>query len=249
MDVSSLRGSAVRASDGRTGRLIGVSGPWVSLSWEDPEQILPREESFLRSDPFVDEELEILTLSSGWVPLGAFVGAQTEMRPRVRDLSNIVGDLRALALDLSVEESPERNERLREGASALESAGGKDHSPFKTAAKTFIGPRGGWFHHFPGSKKGKRMNRHFKRDVWDCSGEGPYKQICVATKDVPEQGIKKGRMKTISQPAGTKAKYNKEYKAFMAASHEKASRTRLLKRIKHKDAAKAKAKAAKAGAK
>lgn len=169
-----------------------------------------------------------------------------ELRPRVRSLQGLLGELQDLFPDRPVEARPARDARLQEGVDALlESPGGKAHSPFKTASKTFIGPRGGWFHKFPGQSKGKRLNRHHKKDVWDCSSEGPYKQICVAQKDVPEQGIKKGQTKTVTQPAGSKAKYNKEYKAFMAASHEKASRSRLLKRIKHKEKAKAKAQAAK----
>lgn len=246
MDVSMLRGSSVRSSSGLQGRLLGVSGPWIKLGWDDPEQALPREESFLRSDPFLDEEVEILTVDAGWVPLGLFVGAQNEMRPRVRSLDSILGDLQDLFPVTTEGLLPSRSARLQEGVEVFqESPGGKAHSPFKTAAKTFIGPRGGWHHRFPGQSKGKHMNRHHKKDVWDCSSEGPYKQICVAQKDVPEQGIKKGQTKTVTQPASSKAKYNKEYKAFMAASHEKASRSRLLKRIKHKEKAKAKAQAAK----
>lgn len=228
-DESSLKGAAVRAK-GRQGRLIAVSGPWVKVGWEVEGEILPKEESYLRSDPFVDEEVEVLSMQ-GWLPLGQLVGAENEMRPRVRDADEILNDLDVL--------------EATDPAELTESPGSKPHSPFKTASKTFMGPRSGWFHKFPGATKGKHMDRHKKKDIWDCSSEGTYKQVCVAQKNVPEQGIKKGDVKHVSQPAGTKHKYNKEYKAFQAASHAKASRSRLLKQMKHKEKLKAAAKAAK----
>ncbi len=275
-DDSHLSGSAVRARSGRHGRLVGVNGPWVKVGWDVDGEILPREESYLRSDPYVDEEVEILSMQ-GWQPLGKLIGAENEMRPRVRDYEAILKDLasleslemtakpiwesedplKQLAVNMKLLAGPEgddfdaierlyrlRVERIQRELN--ESPGGKSHSPFKTAAKTFMGPRSGWFHKFPGAKKGKHMARHHKKDVWDCSSEGAYKQVCVAQKAVPEQGITKGAVKHVSQPAGTKSKYNKEYKAFQAASHGKASRSRLLKQMKHKERMKAKLKAAQA---
>lgn len=128
---------------------------------------------------------------------------------------------------------PERS-RIETGIAALLEGDGS-HSPFKTAAKTFLGPRGGWFHRFPGRSKGKRMNRHTKKGIWTCSSEGKYKQVCVASRDVPEQGIKKGDIKNVTQPAASKSKYNKEYKAFVAAGHERTSRAKLQRRIKAKE--------------
>lgn len=234
-DDSHLCGSAVRAR-GREGRLVAVNGPWVKVGWDVAGEIIPREESYLRSDPYVDEEVEVLS-TQGWIPLGKLVGAGNEMRPRVREYDAIMKDLEGL------EDTDVPDASLTEGL-LTESPGGKSHSPFKTAAKTFMGPRSGWFHKFPGAKKGKHMARHQKKDVWDCSSEGAYKQVCVAQKDVPEQGITKGTVKHVSQPADSKSKYNKEYKAFQAASHAKASRSRLLKQMKKK--AKLKAAAAKA---
>jgi hypothetical protein len=232
-DDSLLRGSAVKAR-GRQGRLVAVNGPWVKIGWDVDGEIIPREESYLRSDPYVDEEVEVLS-TEGWIPLGKLVGAQNEMRPRVRDYEAILKDLASLE---AVETAPAS---LTEDT-LTEEPGGKAHSSFKTASKTFMGPRSGWFHKFPGAKKGKHMARHHKKDVWDCSSEGQYKQVCVAQKAVPEQGIKKGAVKHVSQPAGTKSKYNKEYKAFVAASHAKASRSVLLKQMKRKEAKKAKEK-------
>lgn len=234
-DASHLKGSAVRAH-GRQGRLVAVAGPWVKVGWEVDGEILPREESYLRSDPFIDEEVEVLSMQ-GWVALGTLIGAENEMRPRVRDYDSIMNDLAVL----DAGETP----AVTESVELTESPGSKLRSPFKRAAKTFMGPRSGWFHKFPGRNKGKHMARHHKKDVWDCHGEGPYKQVCVAVKAVPEQGIKKGAIKNVTQPSGTKSKYNKEYKAFNAASQAKASRSRLLKQMKKKEKLKAAAKAAK----
>jgi hypothetical protein len=246
MDTSWLRGASIRSPLGASGRLVAVKEGRVSLGWDDPDSLLPREEDRSLGDL---SELEVLTLDLGWVPLDAFVEEDAYERPRVRSIASLVADLRDVLPEVTVEGGA-RSPRLQEGVEVLlETAGGKPHSPFKTAAKTFIGPRNGWFHRFPGHKKGKHLNRHHKKDVWDCSSEGPYKQICVAQKDVPEQGVKKGQQKTVTQPAASKSKYNKEYKAFVAASGEKASRSKLLRRIKMKKKAKEKAKAAKAAAK
>lgn len=232
MDESLLSGSAVRTID-QQGRLLSVRGPWIRISWEDPGQLVPREAVYLRSDPFLDVEVEILTLS-GWKPLGDFIGASNEMRPRVRDHKAI--------FPLFKEKETLESDEPPDPEDLAEAAGSKLRSPFKTASKTFIGPRGGWFHKYPGRSKGKHMNRHKKRDIWDCSSEGPYKQTCVATKDVPEQGITKGQVKKVSQPAKSKSKYNKEYKAFHAASMAKASSTHLKRQMKAKEKLKAKAK-------
>lgn len=82
IDVAVLRGSAIRNRKGTPGRIESVSLPWVKLSWEVAGRPGGRGESFLRSDPKLMDEIEILTLDRGWVPLGEVVGPTREDGPR-----------------------------------------------------------------------------------------------------------------------------------------------------------------------
>jgi hypothetical protein len=159
IDINSLRGSTVRDNAGTRGELLNLTLPWVKVGWQDEGALVPREESFLRSDPRM-ESVQILTLDQGWIPLSSLIGIVTEEEseggPRGPSL---VEDLEGLLLE-------------------------KPRSPFKTAAS--IGPsiRHGW-----PAKKGKRHMKHRKRDYWDCSGsnykytckgkEGEVKKITV----------------------------------------------------------------------
>jgi hypothetical protein len=90
IDVNVLRGSSVREAD-TSGRILSVSLPWVKISWEDEDSLIPRVESLLRSNPRLHDDIEIHTLTEGWVKLGSLVGS----RPRGR--TSIIQEMRALA--------------------------------------------------------------------------------------------------------------------------------------------------------
>lgn len=78
VDVKVITGSAVRANDGRTGRVASVSLPWIRFAWDVPGEVSAKEEALLRSDPRLDSNIEILTLDRGWCAVGQLVGAREQ---------------------------------------------------------------------------------------------------------------------------------------------------------------------------
>jgi hypothetical protein len=75
IDVQAVLGSSIRDADGTLGRVAGASRGWVRLNWFDTGQIAPRKEVLRRSDLRLDT-VQILTLNTGWIPLGQLVGAK-----------------------------------------------------------------------------------------------------------------------------------------------------------------------------
>lgn len=202
IDVEALRGSTVRDSAGTRGEVLAMSPAWMKIGWWDEGVLLPREEAFLRSDPRV-ESIEILTLSSGWVPVVSLMGMEESEEPRGPSLAE---DLESLL---------------------AESAGGKPHSPFKTAAKIGPGPRHGWRH------SGKYKMKHHKRDYWDCKCSN---YVCKCKG-------KEGENKTVNIKKSWKKGYNALYKRFHKARLDVAAPvTRIQKRLKSKAKGKAKKK-------
>ena len=219
IDIAVLRGATVRDNAGTMGELMGLSLPWVKVGWRDEGKLLPREESFLRSDPRM-ESIHILTLDAGWVPLMNLVGKEQkeETGPRGPSLVEDLEYLLEFDLDAALDELAEALECL--GVPCLEELDAlepeelleeldpdgqllleKPRSPFKTAAS--IGPSvaGGW----PATAGGKHHMRHRKTDYWDCTAQGKYKYKCRG---------KEGEVKIITRDATKKSHYNADYKEY-----------------------------------
>lgn len=159
IDITALRGSTVRDNAGTRGEILGVSMPWVRVGWWDEDAVVPREESFLRSDPRV-ESIEILTLDAGWIPASRVIG--------VEDVADPEPSAPSLSEDL---------------AALIEAAGGKEKSPFKRAKSIGPGPRGGWGKRRGGPKHHKKDYWDCKaagKYTYKCKGaEGEDKTVKV----------------------------------------------------------------------
>ena len=124
IDVAALRGSTVRDNAGTRGEILSVSLPWVRVGWWDEGAAVPREESFIRSDPPV-ASIEKLTKTERWVAAGRFLGTIKEDDADEDDDEEVVlvsEDLEDLLLE-------------------------KPRSPFKTAAKLGRSVRSGRWRH------------------------------------------------------------------------------------------------------
>ena len=92
-----------------------MSLPWVRIAWEQDDAFLPREEALLRSNPRVADEIEVLTLNEGWIPLNRILGSKSlNARPHGQGVLDEMVDL-------------------------LEA---KPHNPFKNKKNLGPGPRG-----------------------------------------------------------------------------------------------------------
>lgn len=201
IDINTLRGSTVRDNAGTRGELLNLTLPWVKVGWQDENSLLPREESFLRSDPRM-ESVEILTLDRGWIPLSSLIGVVEEDVDGPRGPS-LAEDLENLLLE-------------------------KPRSPFKTAAS--IGPSvaGGWpakaggKHHMKHRKQDywdcSGSNYHYL-----CKGkEGEKKKIkrdpgakAAYNKDYKEY---QSRQRDVAEPNKRIVAKNKKKRAAAAAA-------------------------------
>jgi hypothetical protein len=219
IDINTLRGSTVRDNAGTKGELLNLTLPWVKVGWQDEGVLIPREESFLRSDPRM-EAVEILTLDQGWIPLSTLIGTVTEDEDEGPRGPSLVEDLENLLLE-------------------------KPRSPFKTAAS--IGPSvaGGW----PAKAGGKHHMKHRKQDYWDCSGsnykylckgkEGEKKKIKrdPEKKAAYNQDYKEYQkaQKTVAEPhkrIQAKNKKKRAAKKAAAAAKKPAKKKGLIQRAK-----------------
>jgi hypothetical protein len=103
-DVRVLKGSEVRRIDGKYGVIKQVSLPWVTVEWK-----YGKEQSFLRSDDSLHEDIEVKTLNDGWVALGQLVGMEEEVEETTKaddaseETSDIISSLRTMATNLVAE--------------------------------------------------------------------------------------------------------------------------------------------------
>lgn len=148
IDVSVLKGSEVRSRGGSRGFIDVVTPSHVRVRWEDSDGSL-RFESCLRSDARLGQ-IEVLTLTSGWVPLKSIVG----MEDNVNVISKLTTELKDM-----LSESGALDERSK-------------HWPFKNTGT--LGPTGSAKHGPP--PKGTRSVS--QTDDWVCKKKGKYTQIC-----------------------------------------------------------------------
>lgn len=85
-----LTGAMIRSQDGRVGRLVKLSLPWVRIQWEASSSEGAEEQSYLRGDSRVFEDFEIHTLDRGWVPMSKIVSnAKSRMESLLDDVDSL----------------------------------------------------------------------------------------------------------------------------------------------------------------
>jgi len=94
IDVNRLVGAPVRTADGLDeGRILEVRLPEVRVGWDDPEELLLREEVLHRDDSQM-ESLEVLTLQ-GWANLARLLSEDEVLPGRLKlvehDLVELAG--------------------------------------------------------------------------------------------------------------------------------------------------------------
>ncbi len=125
--IGMMSGSTVRDMDGTTGRIIDWQLPEVKVGWDDGK-LLPREENFLASNPRL-QNLEVMTLDAGWIPLKEFLGFSGV--PGGPAAQQTIAQLRTL---MSEADAMPRKRTLAEASK---------HYPYKNKKKLGPGPRGG----------------------------------------------------------------------------------------------------------
>lgn len=218
-DMSHLRGASVRTKDGRQGRVENVSAPWVKLNWFTPGSA-PQTQCLLRSDPSLDEEIDVLTTDRAWIPLGDVLGTgrlAQEMREhrelRAIGYSSFLDEARASMFGMSLSElklsgaaqqaaaAKEKKAKLAAADEAetkkkkkKKGSGGKMHNPWKR--KKSRGPTSG---------VAKNPRKDSKTGEWSCSYDDKYSQDCTNNKT--------GEKKLVVIDKEYKRKYNQKYRA------------------------------------
>lgn len=95
--------------------------PWVTIHWDVPGNLRPVSESLRRSDRRLEEQLEVLTANSGWLPLGSLVASR-----KLQDARS----------------TQEEGETLTRFDRAVQEAQ-RSHNPFRNQRSIGPGPRGG----------------------------------------------------------------------------------------------------------
>lgn len=198
IDVQVLINSEIRHGKAR-GRIEAVSLPWVRLEWEKGNSV-----SLLRSDASL-EEIEILTMDRGWIPLKAILGTKEESVEKDK-IKSLVEEVRGiLHLDTRRGDEAAREALYAEAAAAVEAEifaeadaepkgkfkKGSAHNPFKTAKK--LGPT---------KIKGVAGRVLTKRGYWSCKCAN-YRCKCKGSE---------GERKTVVIGRAYKKKYNALYR-------------------------------------
>jgi len=198
-----LSGATVRDRDGTTGRILDWQLPDVTIGWEDEGKLLPREECLDQDNPRLREEIHVMSLDAGWVPLGNFMspsGAPTPGHSTVVQMRKLLAHAEdPLGVHHLLDEAEHLMQRrlFRRAGRVLERverllAEASKHYPYKNKSKLGPGPRGG---------------TNAKTGNWTCKCAN-YKCACKG----PE-----GKKKTVVIEKPYKKAYNKEFKAWRKA--------------------------------
>jgi hypothetical protein len=143
----------------------------------------------LRSDPRLREDIEVLTMDRGWIPLGAILGVVKEAKMGNYDsVRSLVEEVRGI-LDLDEEDLQE----ISNQKAAAKFKGTTKHNPFKRLKKgksLGAGPKGSTT--VPGRKRG----------YWRCRCQS-YKCLCRGSE---------GEKKRVNIGKGYKKSYNILYR-------------------------------------
>ena len=148
--IGERAGATVRDRDGAAGKFLRWQLPEVAIGWEDEGQILPREETLDRANPRLRDQIEVMTLDAGWVPLGNFMsedGVPTPGHSTVTQLRKLMAEADEMPL----------------------AEAGKAHYPFKRKSHLGPGPRSGE------NDKANHWDCKCKNYNCTCKGTGPFK--------------------------------------------------------------------------
>ena len=231
IDVNVLTGADVRRIDGKYGKVSKVSMPWVTVKWDNG-----MEESYLRSDESLAEDIELKTLDKGWLSLGSVVGTaevaeQAAQKPAeeaaTQSTKDLIAEARRLAFCLSsayrrIEEARQSTKEKAKAKKAAKKGGGKkekEPAKAKTGGANNSNPTNPFHNYKTIGKFSPKKKKRTEKKIWKCSKSGDG-QMCVAQKDVPSQGVKKGQEKFITRWAGKEA-YDTDYDMGRAAGDYK----------------------------
>jgi hypothetical protein len=203
----SLNGSSVRDAGGRTGRIVSASESQINLAWM--QKGLIAEECTLERTALA-EDLQILTLKEGWLPLEVVAGVTAPVAPSpfmslIEDLQRLTKDKpsikkvgkvklskRQLASKLKAKIKAKTKLKAAKGKAKLKAKVAKvktssgEPKKFRAKAKQFGKQAHSPFkrHQHNGPAEG---GDHGSREVdrttrWHCKKSAPYKQTCKKLK-------------------------------------------------------------------
>lgn len=121
--IGEMAGASVRDRDGMTGKIIRWQLPTVAIAWEERGRAVPREETLDRTNPRLRNQIEVMTLDAGWVPLGNFMSETgVPMHSTITQLRKLIAE-------------------ADQAVPLFEK--GKAHWPFKNKSHLGPGPRDG----------------------------------------------------------------------------------------------------------
>jgi hypothetical protein len=203
INTSAIRGTLVRSSDGRFGRVSKFSTAWITVEWNEGTRW--EKQSFRRTANEVHEDLEVFT-TEGWKKMALLLGK----KKNDYSLDDLIETVRAKLLELSEsdddededDEDDEDDEELEEcvkealfrnWSGVTESLNEEEtHHPFKRKKRLGPGPRGG-------------ENDETKQ--WKCVCND-YDCACYP------QGNNKRKAFTFKINRAWKKRYNAEYRAW-----------------------------------
>ena len=194
-DFELLGGSSVKLA-GQTGRIVSVFDDKVEVAWYR-RGLASEIEVFPRTSDKLTEEIKVLTLKEGWVPLAKVLETQEDRMGTVTEIIeelNVIAGHDPLEEALSKKKTKKRKITRREPAPKI-----NKHNPFINSSPIGTGPDGAF-----GTRTVSAV-----RD-WKCKGRD-YNQICKGAS-----ASTKGRIKHVHIKKEYKHRYNKAYKAWAA---------------------------------
>jgi hypothetical protein len=231
IDVNVLTGADIRRIDGKYGKISKLSLPWVTVKWADG-----KEESFLRSDEALIEDIEMKTLDKGWIALGSVVGANSlraEESAEPASLDAALAEIRFLRMEARIAPLRERliaEAKKKASAKAKGLAAGafakKDAAPAEEPKKAEA-PKAAAAKEAPKkpSKAVAKAKEVIKAKILAAAGKKKGKAAAMkGLKDDPEfqkakEALKKDAMK-IAKAAGLLKKPAKKKKGGKEAEKE-----------------------------
>ena len=181
-----------RVNSGEAGRIRGMSESGVEIGWEPKTGVIPTEQTFAPGDATFATGIEVYTLDRGWIPAGELPGfnESTEQATMPNEKPAIRSGLSNLLGEIrkALEAAPQA---LAEKESP--------HWPFRHTKSRQGGPN-----------KEFDIRGDSRADDWECTCSN-YKCSCKGIGD------NKGAKKRVRIPKAYKKRYNKAYKAWIAA--------------------------------
>jgi hypothetical protein len=184
-DTNVVNGASIR-HDGRVGRIVSVTEDSVLVAWHR-KGLTAETEVLPRTSGKLSEDIQVLTLKNGWVPLVQLVGIQEE---QMGTAVEIIAELKSIAGHQLDEAAISKKKKTRKISK---------YNPFKRYSPIGDGPN---------VEFGVRTVA--RRRDWRCKGSG-YNQTCVGISKRT-----KGRTKLVHIDPEYKRKYNSRYKSWVS---------------------------------